>query len=145
MATIRQFDRNSREDIQLLESICKNSGSKAVAKERAYIRRVLWETSQHPENLWCEIYDDCAFWMAVKRKNYVRSVFTVVREDMHKRGIGELLHRRSLRRCMAEGIALLRMRTSMSEHAIDYWTQKHNATIVGVNGNDYELEFRIKL
>ena len=87
-AIIRPFDRNSKADIQLLESICKESGSKAVAKERAYIRRVIWETQNHPDDLWCEIYNDCAFWMAVKRKNYVRSVFTVVRADKHKQGIG---------------------------------------------------------
>lgn len=83
--------------------------------------------------------------MAIKRKNTVRSVFTVVRQDRQKEGIGNILHRRRLRRCMEAGISTLRMRTSQNERAIDYWTQKQGATIVGLNGNDFELEFRIKL
>lgn len=142
-AIIRQFDRNSKADILLLESICKESGSKAVAKERAYIRRVIWETQNHPDDLWCEIYNDCAFWMAVKRKNYVRSVFTVVRADKHKQGIGDLLHRRRLRRCIEAGCTVLKMRTSQNERAIDYWVNKQNAVVVGLNGNDFELEFHL--
>lgn len=145
MAIIREFDRNNPADQRLIENICKESGSPVVAKEANFIRRAIWNTKDHPENLWCEIYDDCAFWMAIKCKNTVRSVFTVVRQDRQKEGIGNILHRRSLRRCMEAGISTLRRHTSQNERAIDYWTQKQGATIVGLNGNDFELEFRIKL
>lgn len=51
----RMFDRNSMEDIRLLESICRNSGSQSVKKEAAYIRRAIYLTKNKPQNLWCWI------------------------------------------------------------------------------------------
>ncbi len=127
-----------------MESICKESGSKAVAKERGYVNRCVWETKKIPDQLWCEIYNDCAFYMAVRRKNYVRLVFIVVRADKRNNGIGTKLLNRLFERTVKSDCTQVRLRTSQAAgEANAFWLNKQHAEVVGINGNDLELQINL--
>ena len=140
----RQFNRNRKSDIRLLERICRESGSVSVAKHAAFLRTAVWHTEEHPENLWCEILNDVAFYMCTRCRNHVRGVDTVVMEKYHGRGWGKLLNDRRLARMKAEGIPLFKFRTNRDDSALGFWL-KQGAQIVDVRGDDYEMELRIKL
>lgn len=138
----RQFRRNAPEDIKLLESLVRDSGSKSCAKERAIMRRTIFYTK--PENLWCEIYNEVAFYMCIRCKKHIRGVFTIVRKDYHGKGLGKLINDRRLQRMYYAGIDTFTFRTNRNEPAINFWL-KQGARIVDIKGNDYEMELKIKL
>ena len=140
----REFNRNSMEDIRLLESICRNSGSPSVKKEAAYIRRAIYLTKDKPQNLWCWIYNDCAFYMCTRCKKHIRGILTVVRADMHRKGLGRLVNNHRLVMMTRAGIDTFKFRTNQNEEAVKFWTAQ-GARIVDVNGNDYEMELKIIL
>ena len=140
----RKLDRNNINDIRLLEDICRKSGSPSVAKERAYIRRAIYLTKDKPDNLWCYIYNDCAFYMCTRCSKHIRGILTVVREDMHRKGLGKLINNHRLRKMKQTGVDTFKFRTNQNEDALKFWLAQ-GATIVGVNGNDFEMELKIKI
>lgn len=140
----RPFSRARRSDIRLLERICRESGSESVRRHAAFLRTAVWHTEAHPENLWCEILNDAAFYMCTRCRTHVRGVDTVVMERYHGRGWGKALNDRRLARMMAAGIPLFRFRTNRDGSALGFWL-KQGARIVGVRGGDYEMELRLDL
>ncbi len=138
----RQFDRNSRADLKLIERICRESGSRAVAAHAAYLRTAIWQTAAHPENLWCEIADDVAFYMCRRCRAHVRGVDTAVLSEYHGTGYGRALHERRLARMRAAGIGLFTFRTSRDNSALGFWLHM-GARIMDVVGGDYEMEIRL--
>lgn len=138
----REFRRDSPGDIRLLERICRESGSASVARHAAFLRTAVWHTEAHPQNLWCEILNDAAFYMCTRCRKWVRGVDTVVMERYHGRGWGKALNDRRLARMRAAGIPLFRFRTSRDGSALGFWL-KQGARIVDVRGDDYEMELRI--
>lgn len=140
----RKLDRNNINDIRLLEDICRKSGSPSVAKERTYTSRAIYLTKDKPDNLWCYIYNDCAFYMCTRCSKHIRLIFTVVREDMHRKGLGKLINNHMLRKMKQAGIDTVTFRTNQNEDALKFWLAQ-GATIVGVNGNDFEMKLKIKI
>lgn len=140
----RKFDRNNIDDVKLLERLCKESGSASVAKEAAYIRRAIWLTKDKPQNLWCEIYDNLGFYMCTQCKSHVRGILTVVHKEHQGKGLGKIINDRRLQRMYKEGIDTFKFRTNINEKAIDFWVRQ-GAKIVGLKGNDYEMELKIIL
>lgn len=140
----RAFNRNSTEDIRLLERLCRESGSPSVKKEAAYIRRAIFLTKDNPEKLWCWIYNECAFYMCTRCRKHIRGILTVVHKDMHRKGLGRLINNHRLLMMQRAGIDTFKFRTNQNEDAIKFWTAQ-GARIVDVNGNDYEMELIIKL
>lgn len=140
----RAFNRNSEDDIQLLESICRNSGSPSVKREAAYIRKAIFLTRDKPQNLWCYIYNNCAFYMCTRCKNHVRGILTVVHKDFHRQGLGRLINNHRLLMMKYAGIDTFRFRTNQNEDAIKFWIAQ-GARIVDVKGKDYEMELKIKI
>lgn len=138
----REFDRNNESDIKLLERLCRESGSKSVKREAAYIRRAIFLTKDKPQNLWCWIYDDCAFYMCTQCKRHIRGILTVVHKDMHRKGLGKLINNHRLMLMKYNGIDTFKFRTNQSEDAIKFWLAQ-GAKIVGVNGDDFEMELKI--
>lgn len=140
----RELDRNSKRDLKLVERICRESGSVHCRNELAFMRACLFRTSSKPKDLWCEILNDCAFYMCVRCKKHVRGVFTCVLEKFHGKGLGRLLCERCFARMKANGIDTFKFRTSQHEDAFKFWTRM-GAHIVGVNGDDFEMEMKINL
>lgn len=139
----REFDRNNMDDVRLLENLCRDSGSPSVAREAAYIRKAIWLTKDKPQNLWCEIYDDIGFYLCTRCKSHVRGILTVVHKDYHGHGIGKIINDRRLLRMKYCGIQTFKFRTNINERAINFW-QRQGARIVGLKGDDYEMELTIK-
>lgn len=140
----REFRRGNSGDIRLLERICRESGSASVRRGAAFLRTAVWHTEAHPENLWCEILNDAAFYMCTRCRAHVRGVDTVVMERYHGRGWGKALNERRLARMRAAGIPLFRFRTNRDNSALGFWL-KQGAQIVDVRGDDYEMELRIRI
>ena len=140
----REFRRDNRGDVALLERICRESGSESVKRGAAFIRTALWHTKDAPDRLWCEILNDAAFYLCTRCRGHVRGIDTVVMERYHGRGWGKALNDRRLARMKAAGIPLFRFRTNRDNSALGFWL-KQGAQIVDVNGDDYEMELRIKL
>lgn len=139
----RKFNRNSVEDIKLLENICKNSGSNSVKKAASYIRRAIYISKEKPENLWCWIYGDVAFYICTRCKNHVRGIITVVRQDMQGKGLGKLINLHRLIMMKRAGIYSFKFKTNKNEKAVNFWL-KQGAKIMDVKGEDYEMEIKIK-
>lgn len=140
----REFRRDNRGDIRLLERICRESGSASVRAHAAFLRTAVWHTKEHPQNLWCEILNDAAFYMCTRCRTHVRGVDTVVMEKYHGLGWGKALNDRRLARMRRAGIDTFRFRTSRDNSALGFWL-KQGARIVDVRGDDYEMELKIRL
>lgn len=117
----RKFNRNNPNDINLIKEICKKSGSKSVRGEVSYIDVCLWRTKDNPDSLWCYIYNDCAFYLCIRCKKHIRGALTVVREDMHRKGVGKLINNHRLVMMKRAGIDTFKFRTNRNEDAIKFW------------------------
>ena len=126
-------------DNEAIKHICKNCGSKSVKQTYSYFRRMLYNS---PATFWCEILDDCAFYVANKGKNHVRLVAIAVREDMQGIGVGKKVVFRLLERLSGAGLSTLTFRTSIDEDAQYFWL-KMGAKIMDVKGSDYEMQIKI--
>lgn len=82
--------------------------------------------------------------MCTRCKKHIRGILTVVREDMHRKGLGRLINSHRLLMMKQVGIDTFKFRTNQNEEAINFWLAQ-GAKIVDVNGNDYEMELKIKI
>lgn len=124
----RPFRRDSRDDLRLLERICRESGSESVRKHAAFLRTAIWQTKDRPDVLWCEILNECAFYMARRCRTYLRGIDTVVMERCHGQGLGRALCERRFARMLAAGIYVFKFRTSRDNSALGFWQKMGGAS-----------------
>lgn len=91
------------------------------------------------EGFWCEIVDDAAFYAGTFGKKHFRLYEMAVSKEAQGKGYGTICLERLKMLCQQRGISKITLRTSRNETAIDFW-RKHGGVIVGINGEDWEVE-----
>lgn len=119
-----------------INQIARASGAESV-KDAANWLRVPF--CRGWANFFCEIVDDVAFYAGTFEKKHFRLYEMAVSKEAQRKGYGTICLERLKRLCQQRGIAKITLRTSRNETAIDFW-RKHGGVIVGINGEDWEVE-----
>ena len=128
---------NGNNDVKLAISITRRSG--APSKDSAYLPRAKWQAGK---NFCMEIFGDYAFYAGVFAKKHFRLVEIAVDAEMQGKGIGRMMMRRLIQKCKARGLEKITLRTARADTAYKFY-QKFGGKIVGVNGDDYEMEIHL--
>lgn len=126
-------------DDKTVNSICYNSGSPVTKQTYAFFRRMLYISG---DKVWSEMLDDKGFYFATRGREHVRLIEIAVREEYQKQGVGKEVLFRLLSRMKAAGLYKLTFRTPIVEEAANFWLHV-GARIVGLKGDDYEMEITI--
>ena len=130
--------------MRLLERICRESGSASVRHDAAYLRTAVWQSRAHPDWIWCEVLNECAFYMARRRAGGgLRLIEMAVVEAAHGQGLGRAMCGRLFARAQNAGITVIQFRTNRDNSALGFW-QKMGGRIMDVNGDDYEMEITLR-
>lgn len=140
----RKLDLYNEADFNFMVELTKQSGSKSCKKEVSSLGVARFHNREHPEKVLAYAYGDIAYYLCFLRRNYCRGLFTIVRQDMHRKGIGRLINNHRLLMMKNYGIDTFRFRTNQNEDALKFWLAQ-GAQIVGVKGNDFEMELKIKI
>ena len=135
--TFRQY-----ENVKELENICKMCGSKRVRQTSSYISVAEWQNKDSGK-FTAEVSEDgSAFYCGVFCKAHFNLIEIAVIEDRHGQGIGKQAINRLKQRCLERGIHTIRLRTAISETAVDFY-YKQGGEIVGLKEEDYVMEIKI--
>lgn len=126
-------------DTKVLAEIARKSGSERVKKTANYLRAANY---YYPKTFYAERFGDCAFYAVNIAKKHLTIIELAVLEGEHGKGIGRKLVNRIKYLCRGKGIDKIRLRTAINETAIEFWLRQ-GAEIVGLNGEDYELEIKV--
>lgn len=132
-----------------VKDICYNCGSKTAKKSYSFFKRMEYLTGgKSLEKVMCSVwYLDgvpAAFFYANKSRNHVRLIEIAVKKDLQGKGIGRKILFRLLSRMKQLGMDTLTFRTPTNEPAQFFWL-KMGARIIGMKGDDYEMELKIKI
>lgn len=132
-----------------VKDICYNCGSKTAKKSYSFFKRMEYLTGGKAlEKVLCNVwYLDgipAAFFYANKGRSHVRLIEIAVKKDIQGKGIGRKILFRLLSRMKGLGMDTLTFRTPINEPAQFFWL-KMGARIMGVKGDDYEMELKIKI
>lgn len=125
-------------DTKVLAEIARKSGSERVKRAANYLRAAKY----YSKNFYAERFGDCAFYAVSIAKKHLTIIELAVLDGEHGKGIGGKLLNRIKRLCREKGIDKIRLRTAINETAIEFWLRQ-GAEIVGLNGEDYELEIKV--
>lgn len=125
-------------DERNIHDICYGCGSDSMKRTHAYLRRAvnLAETSGVP--IVYETNGD-AFYLATVARDHLRLIALAVIENAQGNGVGSAAVRRLKQIAVSIGKHRITLRTSMRERGKDFWL-KQRARIVGVKGEDFEME-----
>lgn len=126
-------------DDTIAKQICYGCGSPVSKAAYNYFRTALHYSR---EKVWAELLDEKALYFATRAKDHVRLIEIAVREEYKGRGIGKEVLFRLLSRMKAAGLYKLTFRTPIVEEAANFWLHV-GARIVGLKGDDYEMEITI--
>ena len=124
---------------EVIKDIVKNCGSKNVKSTYSYLDVLNYHSK---DKFKCETIDDVGFFAGVVCKNHFRLIEIAVREDTQSKGIGTLLLRRIKNICSENNLTKITLRTSINETAVNFFKKK-GAVIVGIKGEDYEMEIKL--
>lgn len=133
MKIIYEYDSEKIKDIVL------NCNSPNVKKTYSYLSVVNF----HSKNKFlCVIVDDCAFMAGTIAKKHFRLIEIAVKSDNQHQGYGNALLTLLKKICLERGLEKITLRTSRHEKAVKFFL-RHKGKIVGVNGEDYEMEIKV--
>ena len=131
-------------DDKAVKEICYNCGSPTAKQSYNYFRRIAYVTGG---KVWGKVWGKgdtpVAFYYATRCRDHVRLIEIAVREEYKRQGIGKMALFDLLCRMKQAGLYKLTFRTPIDEEAADFWLHM-GARIVGLKGNDYEMELTIK-
>ena len=117
-------------DEEKIKEIARESGSKAVKESVAYLR-----VANHQNRLYCEIWNEEAFFAVTFGKSHTRLYEMAVKESGQRKGYGRAM----ITRMKQLGQNKITLRTAKDETAIDFY-RKLGGRITGETGTDYEVE-----
>lgn len=127
-------------DDKIARQICYDCGSPVSKAAYNYFRAAL---HYNRDKVWTEILDDYAMYFATVASDHVRLIEIAVRKQHQCEGMGRKVLFRLLSRMKQAGLYKLTFRTPIDEEAANFWLHV-GARIVGLKGNDYEMELTIK-
>ena len=122
---------------ELVREIARNCGSKAVTGSLSYI-----EIPFIQKNLYCEIFDDVAFFAGTFQKKHFRLYETAVKQECQRSGYGRAMIKRIQMLCQERGLDKITLRTSKEESAINFY-RKVGGTVVGEKDGDWEVVIKV--
>lgn len=126
------------EDESVIHDICYCCGSYSMKQTYAYIRRAIHLSSTSGTQVVYET-DGTAFYLAIVARTHLRLIALAVSKGSQGNGIGTAAVARLKAIALGMGRHRITFRTSMSERAKDFWLRQR-AKIVGIKGEDYEME-----
>lgn len=126
-------------DDATFKQICYHCGSPVSKAAYNYFRTAFHYSG---EKVWAERLGDSAFYFATRGQNHVRLIEIAVREECQGHGLGREVLFRLLSRMKKCGLHKLTFRTPIVEEAANFWLHV-GARIVGLKGDDYEMEITI--
>ena len=127
-------------DDKIARQICYDCGSPVSKAAYNYFRAAL---HYNRDKVWAETLDDSAMYFATVAADHVRLIEIAVRKQHQGEGVGRKVLFRLLSRMKQAGLYKLTFRTPIDEEAANFWLHV-GARIVGLKGNDYEMELTIK-
>lgn len=141
-----QEDRNNNViidhvfDLRTIEHIIKQAGSPSLKKEAAYLRTAKFFGKGKFK---CGIISGGAgFYAGTLNKEHFRLVSIAVVEKEHGKGYGTAMMLEIIKQCRRRKIKKITLRTNRQEQAVNFY-KKFGGKIVGINGEDYEMEIPI--
>lgn len=126
-------------DNKTIRTIVNNCGSKAIKSEIAYLRAQVYRSK---DKVVIETVDETAFFAIYVGVKHIRLLFIAVEKENQGKGYGKILFKRIVSIAKERGIPKITFKTSINENAIDFY-EHIGAKIVGISGNDYEMEYSV--
>lgn len=127
-------------DIKNLESIIRQAGSPSLKRELAYLRKAEFYGK---EKFKCgAIAGGVGFYVGTLGKSRFRLVSIAVVKQHQGKGYGAALMFDLIQNCRKRGIKKITLRTNRHEKAANFY-KKFGGKIVGINGDDWEMEIPI--
>ena len=92
--------------------------------------------------MYCAIVDESAFIAGTFAKTHFRLAEVAVMAEKQGRGLGRFMINMIKSECAKRGIRKITLRTSKDETAYQFY-QKIGGRVVGIKGNDYEVEIPV--
>lgn len=135
----RRYNVRYEFDPELVKRVSKKCGSAAVKSAPSFLSTLKhWSGKQ----FWGFTVDGVAFCYGAFAKKHFRLAEIAVEEEHQSAGYGRFMMSVLMAECAKRNIHRITLRTSMEETAYE-WYLKQGAQIVGLNKNDYEMEFVI--
>lgn len=133
----RNHDVAFQYDVELIKRVSKNCGSASVIDAPNYARAIKhWSKSR----FYVMTVDNAAYCFGSFSNNHFRLAEIAVEKQYQKQGIGKLMLSIVMAECQRRGVHKITLRTSRAERAYK-WYLNNGAQVVGINDDDYEMEF----
>ena len=133
----RKFN-GSDTDEKLIHDICYGCGDNHIKNCRGYLQTINYFAKQQ---YFCDIFDEVAFFAAVKNKKHIRLIAVAVLEEHQRKGYGRRILFYEMQKAIRFGLREITFRTSIDGTAINFWT-KLGARITGRSGQDWEMKLQ---
>ena len=124
-------------DLDLIKRVAKNCGSAAVKSAPSYLSTLRYWSG---DRFLCITVDGVSFLGGSFTKKHFRLAEIAVEMEQQKKGYGKLLLKLLQSECIKRNIHKITLRTAQAETAYQ-WYLNQGAQIVGLNKDDYEMEF----
>ena len=121
-------------DVIAIRDIDRSCGSESVKNADSYLRAVAFRG-----NMYCAIVDEVAFVAGTFGKDHFRLAEIAVKQENQGQGIGRFMINMIRQECYRRGKHKITLRTAKDETAHQFY-QKIGGSVVGIKGNDYEIQ-----
>lgn len=125
---------NSAENWKLIYDILTSCGMKCTG-----FIQTMWHFTG--ENFFCDIFDDVAFFAAIKTNRHVRLITVAVLSEHQRKGYGRKILFYEMKKAIQAGLREITFRTGIDSEAEKFW-RKMGAKITGRKESDWEMKLQ---